>query len=76
MTTFLLSNTLLMYSRILGLRRQGENASMIGSSIVLHLGIQELSSATQEKNKCDYPLEKGWDYEILFCSKEIMFTFS
>ena len=51
-----------MYSCVLGLRIQGNNARIIGSSIMLHLGIQEWSSATQEKNKCDDPLEKGWDY--------------
>ena len=68
MTKFLLSDTLLIYSCLLRLRRRG-NTRTIGSSMMLHLGIQEWSSAIYKRKKYDDLLAKakGWDYQIACC---------
>jgi hypothetical protein len=66
MTMFLFSDTLLLYSYVLRFKRKGDNVHTIGSIMILHLGIQEWSSATYKMNEYDTPLAKGWDYQIVF----------
>ena len=66
MTTFLLSDTLLLYSYVLRFKRKCDNAHMIGSIMILHLGIRKWSSATYKMNEYDTPLVKGCDYQIVY----------